>query len=106
MKIETILDAMVMADRRRLYPVHNPKILLYPNAERQYNTFRARILRMFSVSKSINADLLTEIEMQNARIAELEALPHDEIILLEDKFTSSISQEWDTPEEDEAWKDL
>ena len=40
------------------------------------------------------------------RIAELEALPHDEIILMEDKLISSISREWNTPEEDEAWKDL
>ena len=52
MKIETILDAMVMADRRRLYPVHNPKILLYPNAERQYNAFRARILRRAAIYRN------------------------------------------------------
>ena len=52
MKIETILDAMVMADRRRLYPVHNPKILLYPNAERQYNAFRNRILRRVAIYRN------------------------------------------------------
>ena len=44
-----------------------------PRRHRQMTAFRARILRTFAVCKSINADLLTEIEMQNARIAELEA---------------------------------
>ena len=87
MNIETILDAMVMADRRRLYPIHNPKILLYPNAERQYNAFRARILRMYRerdrqtsksfelwvIERGIANDLRRQLAEKDARIAELEA---------------------------------
>jgi len=69
---ETILDAMITAQnryvaRRYSLQIEDEKCL------RQYHAFRARILRMFEVGKAINADLVMEIEMRDARIAELEA---------------------------------
>ena len=57
MKIETILNAMVMADRRRIAPSYLKHLIR--NSQRQYNAFRDRILRM-------DAE-------KDARIAELEA---------------------------------
>jgi len=44
MELKTILDAMLMADRRRIAPAHIQRIT--PNVQRQYRAFRARILRM------------------------------------------------------------
>ena len=42
MKIETILNVLVMADRRRI----SPPPFTFPRAERQYRAFRDRIIRM------------------------------------------------------------
>ena len=66
MKIETYLSAMQLADRRTSgYGRH-----WFPNAERQRNAFRARILRM----DAENIEQLAQAEIQernlNKRIAE------------------------------------
>ena len=55
MKLETILNAMLKADK-----------VISECRCRQYDAFRARILRMDAVGKSINADLNTELEMIEA----------------------------------------
>ena len=82
MKIETILNAFAWSERLIVLEKH-------PRRSRQYRAFRARILKMFSIGRSINADLNTEIEMQKARIerilAQLDAHKLSNEFALEEK---------------------
>lgn len=57
MKLETILNAMVMADRRRIVPSYLQGT--FPNAQRQYHAFRDRILQM-DADKEYKIALLVE----------------------------------------------
>ena len=61
MKTETIVSALVMADRRRMYTRG-----IYPNAQRQYRAFRDRLIRLDERSKMKTYTL-------EGKIAELEA---------------------------------
>ena len=63
MNIETILNAMQAAYDDWCWNAEFISQEKYDKRLRQANAFRARILRTFAVCKSINADLLTEIEM-------------------------------------------
>lgn len=79
MKLETYLNAMQFAQTQsinlamleRLDPYYTDMVLL-GRRERLLQALRTRILKMFSIGRSINADLYLEIEMRKARIAELE----------------------------------
>ena len=104
MKTETILDAMAEAKYERWASQgefdHERRV-------RQYHTFRARILRM-DADKNIALDAVTihvgrlqkEILEKDIRIAGLEKLKKSH------GFHIGMIEEWNTPEEDEAWKDL
>jgi len=70
MKLETILDAFEKTVLEQAW--------WDDKDTRQYLAFCDRILRMFEVGKAINADLVMEIEMRDARIAELEEELADE----------------------------
>ena len=78
---------------------------------RQFHAFRVRILRM----DAENIEQLAQAEIQernlNKRIDEYrkEIIEKDEEIRVLEKSHSSyfgIIEEWNAPEEDEAWKDL
>ena len=67
MELKTILDAMLMADRRRIAPAHIQRIT--PNVQRQYRAFRARILRMFDEKETRIWDLTYDLEIsENNRL--------------------------------------
>ncbi len=76
LSLDDLLDAMeeakiLICDADLAF---NPKLIdLYNKRLSQHEAFRARILRMDAIGRSINADLNFEIEMQKARIAELKA---------------------------------
>ena len=67
-KIETYLDACLMADRRRIAPAHIRNYV--PNAQRQYEAFRARILKVFAQQREDIKELGTALDMVIADVEE------------------------------------
>jgi len=78
MKPETILNGLIKAhmviNNREVALNPDPKMIrLFDKSARQYHAFRNRILKMDKMARSIIDDLNMEIQMRDARIAELEA---------------------------------
>ena len=67
LELETLLNAMELAYGRIDWLA--PQDIKF---ERQYKAFRTRILKMFSIGRSINADLHFEIEMIEASYSGLQ----------------------------------
>ena len=94
MKPETILDAMMFASIDSSSRM-NPK---YKQRRRQYRAFRARILRL-------DAEKDAEIARLKKSVSDYEK----EWAMWRDSgspYPSKVVKEWNTPEEDEVWKDL
>ena len=72
MKNETILNAMVMADRRRIAPSYLKHLIR--NSQRQYHAFRARILFDFATREAA-IDLCQQ--RLREKDAEIERLKYD-----------------------------
>ena len=97
MKIETIFNAMEKANRRK-YDARGGEIYM-----RQYRAFRDRILRMGNDSEEayyngVSAGMDVREETIRQKDEEIKQLRNWIVILKMDT--------WDTPEEDEAWKEI
>ena len=101
MKIETYLNAYAIVIYGLGKHGYN-----FTKRCRQRDAFRARILRMDAEKEGVIVVLETGIKYLNEKIAKKDA----EIARLRQNnqtfANNAIAKSWDTPEEDEAWKDL
>ena len=67
MKIETYISSLIIADRRRMFSPHK----YYPRSERQYHTFRDRIIRMDEDKNKVIAIMEKIVNRQSREMSDL-----------------------------------